>query len=233
MNVVLYGGTFDPIHCGHLSAAATARDSLSLDRIYFIPAARPPHRMRARLTAFEHRYAMVALACEGRPEFIPSPMEALGARGPSYSIRTVRRFRGGLATGDRLFFLIGADAFLEFRSWYRWRALLDAAEFLIVSRPGFPLAKVEQVLPQDEVVQRRRHVLAGRTVREFRLPRLSAWLLTGLSEPVSATAIRRRAAAGKPLSGLVPPAVAEYIAKQRLYRAPSQAEQELKECPQH
>lgn len=116
MKVALFGGTFDPIHCGHLSAARAAREILGLDRVYFVPSGRPPHRTRQRLSAFEHRYAMVALACNGDPSFISCDAESPSVRGVHYSIRTVRRFRKRLAPADHLFFIIGADAFLEFEA---------------------------------------------------------------------------------------------------------------------
>lgn len=197
MNVALFGGTFDPIHCGHLAAARAARDRFLLDRIHFIPSGRPPHR-RGQLSDFDHRYAMVALACAGEPGFIASLAEAPSGRAVNYSVHTVRRFRRMLAKGDRLFFIIGADAFLEFRTWKQWRTLLDAAEFIVVSRPGFTLDHVRRVLPSG---------LASEPS-----------LLPDVAEPASATEVRRLARAGRDLRGLVPPTVAEYIFKQGLYR---------------
>lgn len=237
MNIALFGGTFDPIHCGHLSAARAARDRFALDRVHFVPAGRPPHRHRERLTAYEHRYAMVALACAGEPGFCASLAESPAHRGASYSIRTVRRFRRQLAATDRLFFLAGADAFLELRSWREWRPLLGLVNFLVISRPGFPLHKVAQVIPPDLLraggAGQGGPALPARTgapdsgtpgatgsdfeVREFPLRRSCAWVLTGVWEPVSATEVRRRAREGKSLAGLVPPGVADYIAKQQLY----------------
>ncbi len=236
MNIALFGGTFDPIHCGHLCAARAARERFALDRVYFIPAGRPPHRGRDRLTPFEHRYAMVTLACAGEPGFLPSLAESPSRRGANYSISTVRRFRRELGPGDRLFFLLGIDAFLEFRTWRQWWLLLNAADFVIVSRPGFSLDRVAQVLPAGLLAKdvpadpRLRVFPAGRRARraapdpgsdpaqEFRLRRTSAWVLAGVWEPISATEVRRRAHSRKNLAGLVPPPVAEYIVKQCLYQ---------------
>ena len=217
MNVALFGGTFDPIHCGHLSAARAARKRFALDFIYFIPAGRPPHRVCDRLTRFEHRYAMVALACAGQPGFLPSLAESPSTRGVNYSIRTVRRFRRELGPADRLFFLIGVDAFLEFRTWRQWRQLLDSANFLIVSRPGFPLQRVEQVFPPELLCGRSAAPGPGE-VEEFRLRRTSAWVLPGVRESVSGTEARRRARSRQSLAGLAPSVVAEYITQQRLYQ---------------
>jgi nicotinate-nucleotide adenylyltransferase len=217
MKIALFGGTFDPIHCGHIAAAQAARDMLGLDRVYFVPSGRPPHRTRERLTAFEHRYAMVALACAGEEGFIPSLAEAPSRPGVHYSIRTVRRFGRQLAPGDSLFFLIGADAFLDFRSWFQWRALLRSASFIIVSRSGIAPREVERVFPNDEVLEKRRLAGAPRASR-LRLRRGAAWMLADVMLPISATEIRRCARQGRDLQGMVPAAVAEYIRKQRLYQ---------------
>ena len=217
MNVALFGGTFDPIHCGHLSAGRAARERFALDRIYFIPAGHPPHRSRDRLSAFEHRYAMVALACAQERGFVPSLAEAPSRRGVQYSVHLVRRFRRQLGPADRLFFLIGADAFLELRSWHQWRALLHSADFLIVNRPGCSLARVAEVFPRD-LLRRRRTAAGPEMVEEFCLGQTTAWVLSNVWETVSATEVRRRARHGESLPGLVPPAVAEYIGEQRLYQ---------------
>ena len=215
MNVALFGGTFDPIHCGHLVAARAARDHFALDRIYFVPTGRPPHRSRDRLSAFEHRYAMVALACAGERGFVPSLAEAPSRRGLHYSVHLVRWFRRQLGPADRLFFLIGADAFLELPTWRHWRALLNSADFLIVNRPGCPLDRAAEIFPADLLRERR---TAPGPVEEFRLRRTTAWVLSSVWESVSATEVRRRFRNGESLPGLVPPAVADYIVEQRLYQ---------------
>ena len=217
MNVALFGGTFDPVHCGHLSAARAARERFGLDRIYFVPAGRPPHRSHDRMSAFEHRYAMVALACGGERGFVPSLAEAPSRRGVQYSVHLVRRFRRQLSPADRLFFLIGVDAFLELPTWHQWRALLNGADFLIVSRPGCPLEQVAEVFPKDQL-RRRRTAPGPELVEEFRLRRTTAWVLSNVWEPISATQVRQRACHGESLLGLVPPAVAQYILEQRLYQ---------------
>ena len=215
MRIALFGGTFDPIHCGHLAAARAARDALRLDQVHFIPSGRPPHR-RDEITCYEHRYTMVALACAGEPAFVPSLLETPQAarHRVHYSILTVRRFRRRLGKDDRLFFIIGADAFLEFRTWRKWRELLNATDFVVISRPGFPLESIPEVLPRD---MRRREVRPVLPLYEIPLRRTSVWVLAGVEQPVSATDIRQRAAAGKSIAGLVPPAVADYILKLGLY----------------
>ena len=106
MNVALFGGTFDPVHSGHLSAAQAALRTFALDQIHFVPASFPPHKRDRSLTSFAHRYAMIVLACAGQPQFIPSLLEASEQRGVevNYSIVTVRKLAALLSPGDRLFF---------------------------------------------------------------------------------------------------------------------------------
>ncbi|MGH9783061.1 MAG: nicotinate-nicotinamide nucleotide adenylyltransferase, partial [Terriglobia bacterium] len=156
MNVALFGGTFDPVHCGHLSAARAAAQAFALERIYFVPASLPPHKLDRPITAFAHRYAMVTLACAGIAQFIPSLLEAPppepsqeGRGEPNYSFVTVRRVAASLAPSDRLYFLTGADAFLDLPHWREWVALLDACDFIIVSRPGFSIAEIAKVIPSE------------------------------------------------------------------------------------
>ena len=212
MNVALFGGTFDPIHSGHLSAARAAVNSFALDRIYFVPASLPPHKRTRPLTPFAHRYAMVSLACAGVLPFIPSLLEAPEeSRGePNYTVVTVRRVAATLAPSDRLYFLIGADAFLDLPHWREWVALLDACDFIIVSRPGFPIAEIAKVVPPE---------LRGGpgTDTSIALRHSTLHLLTTVEADVSSSGIRRLAAEGKPLAGLVPDAVADYIQKQGLF----------------
>ena len=170
MNIGLFGGSFDPIHRGHVSLAQAAAERFSLHKVLFVPANVPPHKQKQPVTAFVHRYAMVALATEEDKRFVPSLLEApeelqpevrSGGRAkatdaqiaqPSYSIGTVRRLKKSLKKADRLFFLIGIDAFREIGKWHESRALLSECEFVVASRPGFSLREVaragDQALPQ-------------------------------------------------------------------------------------
>jgi len=212
VNVALFGGTFDPIHSGHLSAAQAALHSFALDRILFVPTSVPPHKRNRPLTPFAHRYAMVALACAEAPQFHPSLLEAAAGPGgePNYSIATVRQAAAALSPQDRLYFLIGADAFLEIAEWHESSALLDACDFIIVSRPGFSIREIEKVIPPE---------MYGGPCPDncVCLRRTKLHLLTSVEANVSSSAIRRLAAEGKPLRGLVPDAVADYIQKLGLF----------------
>ena len=212
MNLALFGGTFDPVHSGHLAAARSAVDSFHLDQILFVPANVPPHKPSGQLTLFAHRYAMVALACDGEPRFVPSLLESPEASSgqPNFAINTVRRVMASLTASDRLFYLIGADAFLDIPQWYKWQELLDACDFIVASRPGFAIEKIEQILPQE--------LRIGPAATDcIPLRRTKIHLLASVHSDVSSSAIRRMAAAGEPLSGLIPLAVENYIRKAKLY----------------
>ena len=152
MKTAIFGGTFDPIHNGHLRIASAAVTRWGLERVLFVPAGKPPHKLGATTADYEHRFRMVELACMDNPEFEASRLEA-GAEN-SYSIETIGKVRASLAPGETLYFLIGADAFAEIRSWKRWRDIVDSVEFLVVSRPGHryeppPGARIQSMEDMD------------------------------------------------------------------------------------
>ena len=215
MNIAIFGGTFDPIHTGHLRAAKAAARRFRLDRILFIPSGTPPHKVHDRLTPFLHRYAMVALACGADRRFVPSLLEAPKRDGrPHYSIETVRRLKKSLGSRDRIFFLIGADAFLDLPQWKQYRQLFSMVNFIVVSRPGFRSGKVWKTLPQELVPPRGRQGPS----QAIRLRRTTVYVLTGVNSPVASHEIRKAVRAGRSVAGLVPPLVEQYISKEALYR---------------
>jgi len=223
MNVAIFGGTFDPIHNGHLAVARAARDTFGLKLVYFVPAATPPHKVGDQMTDYEHRYAMVALATAGEKEFVPSLIEAPSRRGlgqPSYSIETVRQVKAGLSARDRLFFIAGIDAFLGIAKWREPEALLSEVEFIVASRPGFSLADVGGALPES--LRPKADVLAAlrksEAVGDIVLPGVTIHLLANLKERAAATNIRAAAAGKRSYASLLPSAVAEYIKKSKLYK---------------
>ena len=151
-SVALFGGTFDPVHAGHITVAQAAQRRFHLDAIYFIPSARPPHKSQRELIPFVHRYTMVALACADHPGFVPSLAEAPTPGYAShvfYTIDTVRRFHRE-HPDDHLFFILGADQFLEIPTWKNYESLLDACDFIIASRPGFRLDALRLVIPPEK-----------------------------------------------------------------------------------
>lgn len=225
MNIALFGGTFDPIHRGHITVARAAVAAFGLKQVWFIPADIPPHKQKTPVTSFHHRYAMVALALAGEKEFISSlaeapDLEVKGERKPSYTLETVRRVKKSLGKSDHLYFLIGMDAFQDIAKWHKSDELLGECDFIVAARPGFSLADVATSLPAKlrpaaSVTKLfRKEKIEGPLV----LPGLTLHMLPETHEKVSATQIRAAAEKGTALKRLVPDAVAEYIQKERLYR---------------
>ncbi len=233
MNIGLFGGTFDPIHRGHLALARAARESCKLARVLFVPADVPPHKQLQPLSAFAHRYAMIALATAAEKHFVPSLLEApedfdggrsgkgktRGAK-PNYTIDTVRRLKQSFKNADRLFLLIGIDAFDEIGKWHQAEALFRECEFVVASRPGFSLADVANALPESlrprQEVTKPFHKQAA--TGDLVLKGATIHLLDEVYQPISSTTIRKAAAAGKPLGRFLEPAVAEYVKKMGLYK---------------
>jgi nicotinate-nucleotide adenylyltransferase len=219
MRVALFGGTFDPVHLGHLAVARAALEKFKLDQVLFVPADIPPHKRKRILTDFQHRFAMLALATTDDKRFVPSLLDAHTGR-PNYSINTVLRVKQQLRRSDKLYFLIGMDAFKEISTWRQPEELLAECEFIVASRPGFSLAEVGKVLPES--LRPSPAVLSSmkkaRANALFSVAGATIHLLPEVHKKISSTQIR--SAASKPaahLSRYVPRLVAEYIKKERLY----------------
>lgn len=185
----IFGGTFDPIHEGHLEVARAAAARFHLGCVWFVPAAHPPHKSAGARAPYEDRVRMAELACAGEPRFHVSRIEEATAR--SYSIDTIEKVRSQIAPDDELYFLIGADAFAELRTWHRWRDVADQVRFVVVSRPGHRYEVPEGV----------------------RLERLDT-----LELPVSSSEIRAALARGERPAAL-PARVLKYILERGLYGA--------------
>jgi nicotinate-nucleotide adenylyltransferase len=223
MNIGIFGGSFDPIHRGHLALAEAAASRYALRQVLFVPASVPPHKQKQPLTEFIHRYAMVALATQDERGFVASLLEApeVAVHGAvNYSIDTVRRVKQTLKKSDRLSFLIGMDAFRDVAKWHGARALLAECDFIVASRPGYSLRDVAESLPEElrppAAVTRPFHRQPARG--DLVLPGVTLHLLDGVQQNVSATAIRAAAAQGKPLGRWLDPRVADYVRKHGLYR---------------
>ena len=209
----LLGGTFDPIHYGHLDAAAAARQALALDEIRLLPSHDPPHKPTdPRATAF-HRFALVALAIDGLEGYSASDVELLRS-GPSYTVETLRRLHREGWQARQIFFILGSDAFAEIASWYAYPEVLDAAHFVVIARPGLTLDAAVQRVP---ALRTRVCQAADLSVETAANPAII--LVEARTRDVSSTIIRTRIAAGGPLDDLVPPAVARHIRAHHLYGA--------------
>lgn len=214
MTLGVLGGTFDPIHLGHLAAADVAQQALSLESILLIPSRIPPHRADAATASAADRLAMAQLAATERPGWSASRIE-LDREGPSFTYDTLIDLRAALtlqqAPGQwQIFFITGADAFAEIASWSRYPAVLDLAHFVVVSRPGITLDSLRARVPSAFA-----STLASG--RQDASSRTRVILVEADTPDISSTDIRRRARAGQSLSGYVPDPVADYIRDHHLY----------------
>lgn len=198
-HVGIMGGTFDPIHLGHLAAAEGAMHLAGLDQVVFMPNRQPPHKAGRPVTPAEHRAAMVRLAIAGNPRFAFSSLE-LEREGPSYTLLTVQALQARHPDW-RLAFLAGMDSLVEITTWFQYQTLLTITDMIIFTRPGYSEGQ------RDAALQQLGPDLAAR-IRLIEVPGVA----------VSGTDLRRRAAAGYPLRYLVPDAVAAYIREHDLYR---------------
>lgn len=208
---ILYGGTFDPIHEGHLAVARAARDATAA-KVYFLPAADPPHRPRPGASA-EQRVRMIALAIAGEGAFLIDRRE-LDRSGPSWTDGTLREIRAQIGEDAPIAWLIGDDAFRELHTWHDWRSLFGLAHFMVAVRPGYALDGLAEPLVA---------ACDGRwTTDVAALAQQPAGLLYRLvldPHPASASGIRRALGGGRGDRGWLPPLVAEYIRRQGLYPA--------------
>jgi nicotinate-nucleotide adenylyltransferase len=197
----ILGGTFDPIHFGHLDAADAARRALQLDRVLLIPSFDPPHRPTDPMASGFHRFALVALAIQGNDALSASDME-LTRTGPSYTADTLRAVARQGWRPSQIFFILGSDAFAEIATWREYPAVLDTANFVVIARPGTTLDAATARTP---------------SLRE-RLGQ-SIFLVEARTRDVSSSTIRARLATRQPIDDLVPAAVARHIAAHHLYGA--------------
>jgi nicotinate-nucleotide adenylyltransferase len=224
MRLGIMGGTFDPIHLGHLRAAEEIYWAFGLDRIIFVPAARPPHKEEVVVASALHRYEMVSLATVFTPYFTVSPIE-LTRPGKSYSVETLREFQKMYGSNTSLYFVVGVDAFLEMSGWRQARELFSLARIIVTARPGWRLDEVERLLTSEQ-----RKILGSprfrylkisgidpeRVEREFD-PR-QVLLVEVVSLDIASREIRDLVEQGRSIRHLVPDTVAAYMAKNRLYQ---------------
>ena len=216
--IALYGGTFDPIHLGHLEIAGRVTELFEIDEFLFVPAQLAPHKVQRDVTPALHRYAMLALATQNTPHLSISSFE-LDAPGRCYTADTVGHFKSQIGEAADLFFVMGADSFAEITSWHEWERLLTTASHVVVTRPGYPLAG----RPMIPLLAERMVDVRGENVNQVADRMRSSqgervFITDAVMIDVSATAIRRAARESAPeLNQMVSPTVADYIRKYRLY----------------
>jgi nicotinate-nucleotide adenylyltransferase len=194
-----FGGSFDPPHSGHLAIARAAATAFSLDRILFVPTAHQPLKPGGPTASFAARLAMVSLLCDDDPTFEASSLEAPHADGSAnYTVDTLTQLRATLAQDDQIFVLVGADAFLDLRLWRQPGRLIQLAEWIVISRPGFSLQDLSP-LSLSPAETGRIHILSD------------------IAEPASATHIRELLHSGSDCIGLLPPTVLQYIREHHIY----------------
>ena len=208
----ILGGTFDPIHLGHLRSAVEIGQALNMDKIYLIPSASPPHKTKVPISPFHQRLAMARLGAGDSSLLEATDLE--GKRpGPSYSIETLRQLQKIFQGEFEFFFLMGADAFLEIKSWREYPALFEYANFVIMKRPGVPSHRLEALLQSLEPALKRGrekniYATAGRKKLIF--------MSTAMMD-ISSTRIRKLVSEGKSIRFLVPESVRQYIMREGLY----------------
>jgi len=191
----IMGGTFDPVHHGHLVTAEEVRDYFDMQEVVFVPSARPPHKTGQRITSTHHRYLMAVLSTISNPYFTVSTVE-IDRKGPSYSIDTVRHFRTQWGEDTEIYFITGADAVSQISTWNNFRELLSMCTFIAATRPGFKFSGIEEEVE--------------RNVQTMEVSALA----------ISSSEIRRRVRRGETIKYLLPEAVESYIYKNGLYREP-------------
>ncbi|MCL2669198.1 MAG: nicotinate-nucleotide adenylyltransferase [Syntrophaceae bacterium] len=215
----LFGGTFDPVHIGHLRCAEEVREIFGLNRIIFVPASQPPHKTDAAITPFCDRESMIRLAIENNPDFSFSNVENWRG-GTSYSVETVEHLLDEHRLENlELTFILGQDAFHAIRSWKDWERLLFMCNFAVMTRPGYVNRRLEEVLT-PEVADRFTYDEEARGYRGGDGQHIYFREVTFLD--ISSSDIRKRASEGKTINYLVTDSVRRYIIKNSLYRAPSQ-----------
>lgn len=201
--IALYGGTFDPIHVGHLITARSVAEQLDVERVVFVPSASPPHKLDVAITPTEHRLEMVRLAIDGEPGFDVSDCE-IRRTGPSYTFDTIMSYRQTVGADATVYWIIGADSLAELASWHRVAELVRQCRIITASRPGFEqpdLSSLAALVTDEDLATIRDGILAT--------PRID----------VASTEIRRRVGAGASIRFLVPESVRKYVHDRGLYRS--------------
>jgi nicotinate-nucleotide adenylyltransferase len=214
----ILGGTFDPVHAGHIDTALAARRALALERVLVMPTGTPPHRAAPPTASRFHRFAMTALAVTGLDGLLVSDLE-IGITEPCYTFDTLARLHATGLAASQIYFITGADAFQEIETWNWYPRVLEMAQFVVVSRPGHAAGGLPAKLPA--LAARMRAAATGVDASRQPASPLEVLLVDVATRDVSSTEVRQRLEAGISVAGLVPAAVATYIAQHGLYTRPA------------
>ena len=221
--VGLMGGTFDPIHYGHLITAEEIRETFGLEKLFFIPAYLPPHKEGGKLSSSLHRYHMVVLATLDNDYFAVSPIELL-SKDKSYTIDTITKLKEFLPADCSLFFITGIDSFKEIDTWKEPQRLLESCHFIINSRPGYDLIGILETL-SPSLMEKVVTITPETPFRAYLLSSPEAqqgktfiFLIKTTPVDISSTEIRQRVRENRTIKYIVPESIARYIIKNRLYR---------------
>lgn len=195
-SIGIMGGTFDPIHNGHIAIAQRVQERYHLDEVVFVPSGNPPHKKERHITAASHRLAMVEAAIKGIPGFSFSTME-IQRKGYSYALDTINEFYALYGSDIDLYFITGADAIAEIATWHRADELMEKCSFIAAARPGYQIDNVYR-----PVAEKFKHRI---------------FLFRETASMESSSEIRQRIAMGEEVSTMLPPAVEDYIREHRLY----------------
>ncbi len=211
----ILGGTFNPIHSGHLKVAKEVLKKFRLEKILFIPSYIPPHKESVDIASPFHRLKMIELAISSFSQFIASSIE-IEAKGKSYSIYTLKKMKKNFPEAT-VFFILGIDAFIEIDTWREYKKVLEQCYFIIVSRPGYRLEEASGTLPK-EYMEKIIEVKDVEVIKEDLLLSYKIFLFPMESLNISSTEIRKKIRQDQSIKGSVPEAVMEYIQKNKLYR---------------
>lgn len=211
----LFGGTYNPIHQGHVQAAQIVLDRFKLDQVWFIPSHIPPHKSSEDVASPEHRMNMVRLAVTGLPGLIPSSIE-IEDEGTSYSIRTLGKIKKHFPAAE-LFFILGVDAFLEIDTWRAYEQVMEQCFFIVISRPGYELQNAKEVL-ESTYSDRMCEVSVDDDLSQAKGCAFQIYLMTIQALDISSSQIRGQLKRSGSISGLVPLPVEEYIKEHNLYQ---------------
>ena len=211
----IFGGTFNPIHNGHVKAALEVQKKFLLDKVLLIPSYIPPHKGSPDVAPPADRLQMVKLAVASYPQFVPSPVE-IEAKGKSYSILTLEKLKKQFPDAV-IFFILGVDAFLEIDTWREYKKILEQCHFIVISRPGYDLIEAKKLL-NGKYTERMVRILKTTKLDRLMSHRYKIFLLNIDALDIASKDVRKKVKNGKSIAGLVVEAVEEYIQTNKLYQ---------------